>query len=47
MLQLYSNNNNTKYNFVNIYNIYNLFLNSYNKIIDKSNLLTIELTLRI
>jgi hypothetical protein len=47
MLQLYFNNNNTRYNLVDIYNVYNLFSNNYNKIIDKSNLLTIKLTLRI
>jgi len=47
MLQLCLNNNDTRYNFINVYNVYNLFLNNYNKIIDKSNLLTIKLILRM
>jgi len=46
-LQLYFDNNNIKNNFINIYNVYNSSINSYNKIIDKNNLLAIKLTLRM
>jgi len=46
-LQLYFDNNNIKINFINIYNVYNSSINSYNKIINKNNLLAIKLTLRM
>jgi hypothetical protein len=46
-MQLCFKNNIIEQNFINIYNIYNLSLDSYNNIINKNNLNAIKQALRM
>ncbi len=46
-MQLCFKNNIIEQNFVNVYNVYNLFFDNYNDIINKDNLNAIEQTLRM